>query len=76
MIQLFAAHGHNDEVGVSGAGLRIDGENSAECSFGGGQVAGLEGGLALREGCLGIDGRGVTCVAWRRLLGRWKRGGV
>ena len=36
------------------------GAAEAEGGFGGVQIAGLEGGLALRERRLGIDGRGMA----------------
>src|SRR5271155_326846 len=55
-VPLFATHGDDAEISVGGAGLRIDGENATEGGFGGGKVAGLEGGLALREKSLGIGG--------------------
>jgi len=68
VIPFFAAHGDDAEIGIGRAGLWIDGEDAAEGGFGGGQVAGLEGSLALGEGGLSIDGggvAGVTCIAWR-----------
>ena len=72
VVPLFAAHGDDAEVGVGRAGLRIDGEDAAKGGFGGGQVAGLKGGLALREGRLGIDCRRRGWCLPRGLLRRRK----
>lgn len=74
MVPLFAAHGDDAQICVSSAGLRIDGENAAEGGFGGGQIAGLEGGLALCEGRLGVDDGSVGRARWRGLLGCGERG--
>lgn len=56
MVPLFAAHGDDPEIGVSSAGLRIEGKDALEGGFGGGQIAGLKGSLALGKSCLRIDG--------------------
>jgi len=74
VVPLFVAHGDDTEIRVGGAGLGIDGEDAEESRFRGGQVAGLEGSLALRKGGLRVDGRGVTGVPCgvRGGLSRWR----
>lgn len=62
MVPFFAAHGDYAEIGVGGAGLRINREDAAEGGFGGGQVAGLEGGLAHRKRSSRIDSGEAVCV--------------
>src|SRR5580704_15737412 len=57
VIPVFTAHGDDTEIGVSCAGLRIDGKDAPEGSFGGIKVAGVKGRLALCEDLLGIDSR-------------------
>jgi len=78
VIPLFAAHGDDAEIGVSGAGLWIDGEDPEESRFRTGQVAGLKGSLAFCKGGLGVDGsggRGVPCGVRGGLL-RCRMGGA
>ena len=74
VVPLFAAHGDDAEIGVSSAGLRIDGENATESCFGSRQVAGLEGGLALRESDLGVDGGDVARDRLKRFVGTAQAG--
>jgi hypothetical protein len=74
VVPLFAAHGDDAEIGVSGAGLRVDGEDATEGGFGSGQIAGLEGSLALREGGLGVDSGRMARAVRGRLLECGKRG--
>jgi hypothetical protein len=74
MVPLFASHGDDAEIGVSSAGLRVDGEDATEGGFGADQIAGFKGRLALREGSLGVDDGSVARPGRGGLLGCGERG--
>src|SRR5690348_197051 len=74
VIPLLTAHGDDGEIGVGRAGLRIYGENAAERGFGGVEIVGLQGSLALSKPRLRIRvGSGSGGGGW--LLGGERRGG-
>jgi hypothetical protein len=74
VVPLFAPHGDDAEIGVGRTGLRVDREDAPEGGFGGGQIAGLEGSLALREGGLGVDDGCAASAIRGGLLGAGMRG--
>ena len=63
VVPFLAPHGDDAEIGVGSPGLRVNREHATECRFGSSKIAGLEGGLALRESGLRIDGGYVARAA-------------